>query len=1360
MANKPIPINEALGRFYPGGPLPKRPFRPYGSRKPIVFKDFDQYYEEFFDMIEKDANISKFLGNWLGGELKADFSQAMKAQVSAPSSAKAADIPEEFASDIDEMPGAVGVSINLNPVDWLKKPQKESKKFLGSIIKGTFGFDVESKKWDFTDVDASIEKDFVWAPLARGERIGNSKLTSGFTQQNALAKALEERLLGKKVEDISSSNFSGTGLSSKETGNLVDYDNNKDSYVIGEGFISEPSNPAGAAQDAFVKGMTTFQAAGSREDGFTNIGTSFLKVLDVESKDVRPIQYNIQDPATYQMLQSRIKDIRGHDTPVLDVFGNDFLSMTARTINGYIEEREDLTDNEIPRLEKEIADLTKDPFKGEEEKKELKAAEKALSDAQKKLPKLNGNIYASVEQLVSPKTVGGTYKGALSTVIDNIKTSGVTDAQMLKLKDSLEVFVDPNTEILKTVSGLRHNLFELDKLDPTDTSTPNQNRIAALNNEIATLQAKFNAHKAVLTPIATDASIPVTALSATTLDLRSVSDIEAGIVGYIDKSIGETREYLKKNADVNSGSFVFRQQTSYLNGVHDFYGSFKDLETTLKKKGFEEAKKGLLESYQGQIDAYKETRNLLMGDPAGTPNPKPGNPAALAEFESIFRDHISALEKLKKSIDTVKNDDGLKDLLRKYKSVYDTATVNGGVGDRTTRRFMESVYFSNGPLAKTFQSEESQDTYEHSKRLYLIARFRYEKEKARDVYSMIKSGPTGVINPLFQRYIKEGQVGGILKPVFKIYKYASRPKDFVKEMILEPTHYFGLIYDDKIAKQCQKDGGFREWINKNIGEKLINSKRWGGLNRLHINLEGMESFTVVANGSFKGAVALGALLKTDGPLQGFTSSMLGALFNAEKLEDLNRPEFAILHGVTLPAEGIKDVRDLLENIQKLKAWFETEEGVAIGKKLGLKFIETLGADGKTKIYKLITDELINNSKAANFFIFLKKLSLDTSSTDPTVMMVGKLRLLSQFLSKVQTGYIAVIANIRKPIVYLKTILTDALTQVAMGYLDSITGGLGEVLRFVVRFVINTAVDWGTKLLSAIARFDLTEFIDEVSSFIAGGIKYLLYFVLAPLIIISMLFDPMGSILMGISPVDNSRTNGVLLEGCGPIEERAQGVGSCGICDAPDSVDWTPYSNYKAAFTEGIAFVLNAAAKDYSIPAPALGAIFYVEGWSENTVEGKFTEDWTKDNVCSWSLNEGPLLPGCEDRTSSSDARGSFQWIPGWFNPQIEASDVASKTPLPRGEYDPCNFLDAAYASAGRFAEMATAAGISGCSGDWLAPIGNKPAGYEDGLPSTAPKIQWAILHYACGANGGECYSETFLDYSRKGLAVFNALKCF
>jgi|GEM_PF-1609482 len=1401
MANRVAPINEVLGRFYPGGPIPNKPRKPYGSRKPIQFKDFDAFYEEFFDLIDNDINV----GNFFTGELKADFNQSMKATVKAPSDASAAKIPEEFAGELDELPGSVGVSVNLNPVDWIKNPPKEGKKLLGGLIKGTFGYDINSKKgffnsWDFKDVDSAIEKDFVWDPLSKGKRIGQGRLSTAQSSQNTFARILEKRLTGKEPDSTST----GTGFSDEETKDFLDYKVNKDSYIIGEGFVSEPTNPTNAARSTFVNTMLNLNASGTREDSFTALGTSFLKVLDAESRNIRDVEYkkDALDTQTENLLKQRISSIRGkannvEDTKVIDPFGNDFLSITSGTFNKYVGDRDTILTSTIPDLQKKIKDLSAKTQIGDTVK-DLRKATKDLEDAEKDLIKLDGNIHSAVTQLVAPNS--GSY-GAANEVVKAIKTSGSTDANLVQLSNKLEVFSDPAVGLTRRIASLRHALFEKDNIldirnpglqkdkvkvqekiqallskgvpatDPQVTKLQGQitkiegdivkniTRVSDLDLSINNIVVKLQGKKGALAK----ASASLQGIDSTTkevvdltgemgslatnkadlLSLEKVSALETQLAGVIDYSIDTARKSLKEKAAVDKGSFVFREQYELLNGINDFYKSFGELSGDLSKANlksgnpeFDGSKKGLIESCEGQLESFKATAKLLEKDKR-----------ALDEFNALFADHLKAVAKLKADAENVNSTDALKVLLRRYKSVYDTATIGGGVGDKTTRRFMESIYFGKGALADTFKNEMSSETFEHSKRMFLIARFRYERGKAADVYKMIKDGPKGLINPIMQRFLKEGQWGR----VSDFYQKLSHPTELVSDYILKPTHYFGLIYDEKAAKSYKKYGGIEGWVESHFGEPM--SKFWG-VNHLSINLPGLDGFGIVGGEHLKGAIALGDLVASGK----ISSSLFGDLFSAKNIRDLGK--IPVLKGTKLGTEGVKDVNDFLGDLQKLKAWFETEEGAAIAKRLGMSVKDIFDAAGN--LIGREFDPSSINGNALNFFKFIAALKHNTSATDPTAYLVGRLKIVSQFLSKVQAGYIAIIANIRKPIVYLKMLIAEGLTDAVSGLFASVTGGLGVFLRGAVRFVVNVAVDWGEKLVNSIIRFDLTGFIDEVSAVVNGVLKYMMYFVIAPMIIIIVGFNSVSTMMLGISPVDNSRTNGVLLTGCGPIDERAQGVGSCGICDAPDSVDWNPYALRKATFTEGIAFVLNAAAKDYNIPAAALGAIFYVEGWSEN-VPGKFDKfDWTKDNVCDWSLNEGPLLPDCETRTSSSDARGSFQWIPDWFDPQIEASGVASKTPIPRGEYNPCNFLDAAYASAGRFRELADALGISGCTGDWNAKLGSKPGGgYVDSLdPADATKIQWAILHYACGAGGSECSSPTFIDYSVKGVAVFNALKCF
>lgn len=1265
MANKVIAPNEMLGNFFPGGPLQKRAATPYGGGKPIEFKDFDAFYDDFFKSIEKDitggiTSIPKsFMADFKKGMTTPDaIIEALKVDVKRPSDSTMLSIPVEFADDINDLPGSVSLSLNLNPVDWIQDPGKEASTFVNKLVEGTFGYNIKNGTWKFSDVDSNIERDFVWDPLIKGRNVGVGRLSSTGTEAGWLANVLEKHLTGR--DPAATSTTGGGGITDTMTQGIADYRSLGTYYVVGQGPVVAPGNPVGAVQESFAKGMGMLKSEGDRESTFTDMSTQLLNVLDKQSLRDHSVNYNLSAQANTLLNTTFAADVQGNQTRLLDIQGNDALTGYTKRLSALLGERKKREES-LTKAKTELADLQTQhaAATGDRKTKLQELIDKknsSIAKTTRSIELTNENIEWAVTSLygTDPTQPGGLIK-AVTDALDGGGLDASRDQGLIDLGATL-----------KTHSGSR---------------------------------ADF---------------------------LKAVVD------GHIETAISTARAATKSTADVpSSGSLIYRAQFDYLTSVQGFDGSFKELHKGLAKKMLDKKNPAKVQEVtteiqrlcDAQIKQHNDLRTLLEKDPA-----------AVAEFDTIFGKHLKAVQRMRDEVAGVNGDLGMQAFLKKYKSIYTTNTIGGGVEDVATRRFMESVFIKDGPLSKVFAGSASPELFENSKRLYLISRKRYENEAARDWATKIVKGPSGIFEPFVKKYVKE-RFGLAIS-------FDMGVKDVLVENLLKPTHFFGLAFDADIAEKAAERRKTARALGKSIGwidslEEKVGmplTKLWGE-NKFSVTIGG-KAFGMSGGGHLKGVVAIGQLIQNST----LDASAFSSILNSHTLTDLE----SALSGKALPLSDKEAIEKLLSQMGEFREWLsKTDEGKRLAAFLGI----TISSSG----------EVVVNEKLMSFFKTVSLRSFNSATTDPTQLYVGALRRLSQSLSLLQNKWVGLITNFRKPIVYIKTLITEGITQGIMAALDSVTGMLGEILRVAVRVVVNKVVDWGEKFLTGLYKFDMSDLMKDVTETMGGLIKYLLYFVIAPLILLVMLFDSVDSLVAGSTPVDNSRTDGVLLGDCSEIEAHAEGVGSCGVCGPSGTVDWSPYSLGSATFTDGIAFVIEAAANDFDVPAPLLAAIFYSEDWSEN-VAGKFQQPWTYDNVCDWSLEEGPLLPECESRTSSSDARGSFQWIPGWFEGHVDA--VAAVTPLPRGTYDPCNFLDAAYATAARFKEMANAAGVSGCSSSWLSPKGSIGGGYADGLPASATKAQWAILHYACGAGGSECFSSAFLDYSEKGYAVFSSLKCF
>lgn len=856
----------------------------------------------------------------------------------------------------------------------------------------------------------------------------------------------------------------------------------------------------------------------------------------------------------------------------------------------------------------------------------------------------------------------------------------------------------------------------------------------------------------------------------------------------IESSLSSARDALKKAVSPTSttiGSLHIRDNRESLKNLGELSGNIAKKAGSLSKAKLKEANKigpnGILndpnyfnaelksikDSVDGQIKKLQTLKVSYEKEGKG----------GTQRFTQIHGQSEKALADLRAELEGLSTIHKMDDLnkfhaiIKKYDPKINKAYTTSN--DKLTTELL---------FGKSAMAQEAQKLPEinAARTIWQMSRAQYTSKLASDVNAIIDKGPMAfIVSPLKTgtiAYLDKGleylgfnlNINDEIAKTFGRMGFVYDPDGLtgiIKKNILEPTHYFGLNYVDTFDPEKIQNYKVAKFFYDNVGEKILSKYR----NKFSILVSG-DSLTLNGGKHLEAFTSLGKLIAS-GKL---TNEMLEALLNSDgKLANLEKiPGFEPL----FDGETAESIQKLLNNLHSFKHWLlNNAEGRKVASFLGLGFSEGKGA----KVFSIETleglssrfkDEVMDASKFNvhinnKFLDFTKALAKAAGEGNKiAVAFLGSFQKISATLAKLKSQYNALLEKIASPllknIISIRQVLSKAISSAITAVFGATTGGLGIVLEVAIALVVDKLVTWTQKFFKGILKLDMSELFEDVTKYFEKIAKWVLVFFVAPMIIVFMSVDHSSStVLSSISPVDNSRTDGVLLKDCGPIDERAQGAGSCGICDASDTVDWSPYTNGKAAFTDGIAFVLNAAAKDFNIPAGALAAIFYSEGWSEN-VPGKFDEEWTKDNVCLWSLDEGPLLPGCEERTSVSDARGSFGQIPYYFEQHIPR--VSQKTPLPRTNYDPCNFLDAAYATASRFSEMSAAIGLSGCSSDWLSPMSAQPSGYADGLPAGSPKIQWAILHYACGAGPGrtECFAENFLDYSRKGLAVFKALSCF
>jgi len=95
----------------------------------------DEFLGDARDFAEKVAMLPIAAPKWVLERMGDDFDKAFRVQVKGPE-----DVPTHYLDDYDisAAPGAAGVSININPIKWIKDPKKQIKKTVKGWAKIAF----------------------------------------------------------------------------------------------------------------------------------------------------------------------------------------------------------------------------------------------------------------------------------------------------------------------------------------------------------------------------------------------------------------------------------------------------------------------------------------------------------------------------------------------------------------------------------------------------------------------------------------------------------------------------------------------------------------------------------------------------------------------------------------------------------------------------------------------------------------------------------------------------------------------------------------------------------------------------------------------------------------------------------------------------------------------------------------------------------------------------------------------------------------------------------------------------------------------------------------------------------------------
>jgi len=134
--------NPLIPGYYPGQKLPFKP----KNIKPLKGFDFtmDHLLEEINDLELNLTNQGGYLPGWVKDRLVDDFQKQLQASVEASKGIADVETLDEY--DANSLPGAFGITVNMNPLDWAKDPGKQAQKTLENWKKAVVNWgDVETR---------------------------------------------------------------------------------------------------------------------------------------------------------------------------------------------------------------------------------------------------------------------------------------------------------------------------------------------------------------------------------------------------------------------------------------------------------------------------------------------------------------------------------------------------------------------------------------------------------------------------------------------------------------------------------------------------------------------------------------------------------------------------------------------------------------------------------------------------------------------------------------------------------------------------------------------------------------------------------------------------------------------------------------------------------------------------------------------------------------------------------------------------------------------------------------------------------------------------------------------------------------
>ncbi len=284
MADKVLPPNRLLGGYFPGDPVSKPPKGSYTPPNIPKFDDFATFIEEQVAFIEKDYTIPSQLKK----QLTQDLENAFKVKLT-PTKINPLDIPDEFAGDIEEVPG-VTMSFDINPIKWAKDPKGQAFDFIKDAIKSSIGYDIKKpflEGWNFGDLESAVEKKHIWEPLVENGRVGLPG------DRGVLLEDWYRRLAEWRMTP-SGTNLALGNVTNPATGMpYVDSSDTSTALELGYGFVTEPKKVFEAVKKPWVSAMTDCKAKSTRNNAHSGMQVAFIQAAATEAAADRGIGWSL-----------------------------------------------------------------------------------------------------------------------------------------------------------------------------------------------------------------------------------------------------------------------------------------------------------------------------------------------------------------------------------------------------------------------------------------------------------------------------------------------------------------------------------------------------------------------------------------------------------------------------------------------------------------------------------------------------------------------------------------------------------------------------------------------------------------------------------------------------------------------------------------------------------------------------------------------------------------------------------------------------------------------------------------------------------------------------------------------------------